>query len=136
MIPSHIWLSSIDQLASASTGLTSRFTLCSNPLVLQLKTSNVLPYPIRSNDFTSGGGKKYGIHTNQPKKLYNGISDKGIVYLVHDLLKGVDALYHLAFIVGEIQDKDETRDININGSRNVFSACARSGSERSSTPAA
>ena len=38
---------------------------------------------------------------------------------------GVDVLYHLAFIVGEIQDKDETRDINVNGSRNVFSACAR-----------
>jgi len=44
---------------------------------------------------------------------------------IADLLTGVDVLYHLAFIVGEIQDKDETRDININGSRNVFSACTR-----------
>jgi UDP-glucose 4-epimerase len=47
-----------------------------------------------------------------------------------DLLTGVDVLYHLAFIVGEIQDKDATRDININGSRNVFSACARNRVEK------
>ena len=44
---------------------------------------------------------------------------------IADLLTGVDVLYHLAFIVGEIQDKKATRDININGSRNVFSACVR-----------
>ena len=41
-----------------------------------------------------------------------------------DILKDVDVVYHLAFIVGEIQDKDKTRDININGSKNVFEACA------------
>jgi UDP-glucose 4-epimerase len=43
---------------------------------------------------------------------------------IADILKGVDLVYHLAFIVGEIQDKEETRDVNINGSRNVFAACA------------
>jgi UDP-glucose 4-epimerase len=46
---------------------------------------------------------------------------------IDDLLAGADVLYHLAFIVGEIQDKDETRDININGSQNVFAACAKNG---------
>lgn len=38
-------------------------------------------------------------------------------------LKDVDVLYHLAFIVGEIKNKEKTYDININGSRNVFAAC-------------
>jgi UDP-glucose 4-epimerase len=41
------------------------------------------------------------------------------------LLKGVDAVFHLAFVVGEIRDKEKTFDININGSKNVFSACAQ-----------
>jgi len=41
-----------------------------------------------------------------------------------DLFKGVDAVYHLAFVVGEIHDKQKTLDININGSKNVFEACA------------
>ncbi len=40
-----------------------------------------------------------------------------------EILKGVDVVYHLAFIVGEIQNKKKTFDININGSRNVFNAC-------------
>ena len=42
-----------------------------------------------------------------------------------DIFKDVDAVYHLAFVVGEIQDKEKTYDININGSKNVFTACAR-----------
>jgi len=40
------------------------------------------------------------------------------------LLKGVDVVFHLAFIVGEIHDKKKTLDININGSKNIFTACA------------
>jgi len=43
---------------------------------------------------------------------------------IFDILKGVDVVYHLAFIVGEIHDKSKTLDININGSKNVFTACA------------
>ncbi len=42
-----------------------------------------------------------------------------------NILKGVDVLYHLAFIVGEIKNKKKTYDININGSRNVFNACVK-----------
>jgi UDP-glucose 4-epimerase len=41
-----------------------------------------------------------------------------------DILKGVDTVYHLAFIVAEIYDKVKTLDISINGSKNVFQACA------------
>jgi len=41
------------------------------------------------------------------------------------VLAGVDVLYHLAFVVSEIKDKEKTYDININGSKNVFTACAR-----------
>ncbi len=44
---------------------------------------------------------------------------------VTEILAGVEVVYHLAFIVGEIQDKNETRDININGSKNVFQACVK-----------
>jgi len=43
------------------------------------------------------------------------------------ILKDVDVLFHLAFVVGEIQDKKKTRDININGSKNVFQACVANG---------
>ncbi|MFP4444955.1 MAG: NAD-dependent epimerase/dehydratase family protein [Desulfosudaceae bacterium] len=39
------------------------------------------------------------------------------------VLAGADVLFHLAYVVGEIQDKKKTRDININGSKNVFQAC-------------
>ncbi|MFO7560964.1 MAG: NAD-dependent epimerase/dehydratase family protein [Desulfobacterales bacterium] len=41
-----------------------------------------------------------------------------------EIFKDVDTVYHLAFVVGEIHDKAGTLDININGSRNVFKACA------------
>ena len=41
------------------------------------------------------------------------------------LFKGVDAVFHLAFVVSEIQDKKETFDINIKGSKNVFQACVK-----------
>jgi UDP-glucose 4-epimerase len=46
---------------------------------------------------------------------------------IAEILRGADALYHLAFVVGEIRDKEKTRDINVNGSRSVFEACAASG---------
>ena len=32
-----------------------------------------------------------------------------------EILKGVDVVFHLAFIVGEIQNKDRTQDINVSG---------------------
>lgn len=44
-----------------------------------------------------------------------------------EIVSGVDALFHLAFIVGEIRDKAKTHDINVNGSRNVFKACISNG---------
>jgi len=46
---------------------------------------------------------------------------------ITDLLRGADTLYHLAFVVGEIRDKEKTRDINVNGSRNVLQAAAEGG---------
>lgn len=44
---------------------------------------------------------------------------------IENLLNGVDVVYHLAFIVDEIQDKNRTHDININGSKNIFNACVK-----------
>ncbi len=44
-----------------------------------------------------------------------------------DILSGCDVLFHLAFVVGEIRDKEKTRDININGSKNIFQACIKNG---------
>lgn len=40
------------------------------------------------------------------------------------LLKKVDTVVHLAFVVQEIHDKKKSDEINIEGSRNVFQACA------------
>ena len=42
-----------------------------------------------------------------------------------EILDGVDTLYHLAFSVSDIHDRKKAEDININGSKNVFSACIR-----------
>ena len=42
---------------------------------------------------------------------------------VYDLFKGVDTVFHLAFVVGEIRDKEKIYDVNINGSKNIFNAC-------------
>ncbi|MFZ5572557.1 MAG: NAD-dependent epimerase/dehydratase family protein [Thermodesulfobacteriota bacterium] len=39
------------------------------------------------------------------------------------LLAGADALFHFAFVVADHPDKHLARDINVNGSRNVFEAC-------------
>ena len=44
---------------------------------------------------------------------------------IAEVLEGADALFHLAFVVGEIHDKEKTRDININGSKNVFKSCVK-----------
>ena len=43
------------------------------------------------------------------------------------LLKGADIVYHLAFVVSDFQDEAAARDINVNGSRNVFRACVQHG---------
>jgi len=42
---------------------------------------------------------------------------------MEEMLKGVDTVYHLAFIVGEIKDKKKAKNISIEGSKNVFRAC-------------
>ncbi|MEW5734888.1 MAG: NAD-dependent epimerase/dehydratase family protein [Thermodesulfobacteriota bacterium] len=44
-----------------------------------------------------------------------------------EILQGADTLFHLAFVVAEIHDKKKTFDVNINGSRNVFSAAVLNG---------
>jgi UDP-glucose 4-epimerase len=43
------------------------------------------------------------------------------------ILNGVDTVFHLAFIVGEIRNKKTIHDININGTKNVFDACVKAG---------
>jgi UDP-glucose 4-epimerase len=49
------------------------------------------------------------------------IRDPGI----EEAFKGVDTVYHIAFIVGDIKDKAKTYYVNIEGSRNVFEACVK-----------
>ena len=44
-----------------------------------------------------------------------------------ETLAGADALYHLAFVVAERHDKRETRDINVEGTKNVFEAAVKAG---------
>ncbi len=42
-------------------------------------------------------------------------------------LNGVDTLIHLAFIMDPIKDEAEMRDVNVNGSQNVFGCAGRAG---------
>jgi UDP-glucose 4-epimerase len=46
---------------------------------------------------------------------------------VYAILKDADIVLHLAFIVEEIRNKKKTHAINIEGSKNVFQACAANG---------
>lgn len=67
-------------------------------------------------------GYEYGLH----EFIYGDVRDKRAVF---DAVRGVDAVIHLAAILGtpetlESWDKQVTTwDINLNGSRNVFEAC-------------
>src|SRR3954469_19681545 len=47
---------------------------------------------------------------------------------VRDLVKGADVVIHLAFAI--LTAGDATRDLNVEGSRNVFGAAADAGAER------
>ena len=42
-------------------------------------------------------------------------------------LEGVDVLIHLAFVMDPIKDESEMRDINVNGSQNVFRSAGKAG---------
>lgn len=42
-------------------------------------------------------------------------------------LEGVDVVIHLAFVMDPIRDEGEMRDINVNGSQNVFKAAGKAG---------
>ena len=46
---------------------------------------------------------------------------------IESRLRGVDVLVHLAFIMDPIKDEAEMRDVNVNGSQNVFKGAARAG---------
>lgn len=45
-------------------------------------------------------------------------------------LKGVDVLVHLAFVMDPIRDESFMRDVNVNGSQNVFRCAGRAGVEK------
>ncbi len=51
------------------------------------------------------------------------VRDPGIA----GMMRGCDAVLHMAFILDEIRDKALTDDININGSRNVFDRAVEAG---------
>jgi UDP-glucose 4-epimerase len=40
---------------------------------------------------------------------------------------GVDVVVHLAFIMDPIHDEDEMRDVNVNGSQNIFNSAGKAG---------
>ena len=46
---------------------------------------------------------------------------------LEERLRGVDVVVHLAFIMDPIRDEAEMRDVNVNGSQNVFRCAARAG---------
>lgn len=45
-------------------------------------------------------------------------------------LQGADILVHLAFVMDPIRDEQQMRDVNVNGSQNVFRAAGRAGVKR------
>lgn len=45
-------------------------------------------------------------------------------------LEGVDVVVHLAFIMDPIKDEAQMRDVNVNGSQNVFRCAGRAGAEK------
>ncbi|HYO61931.1 MAG TPA: NAD-dependent epimerase/dehydratase family protein [Actinomycetota bacterium] len=45
-------------------------------------------------------------------------------------LEGVDCLVHLAFVMDATRDEDAMRDVNVNGSQNVFKSAGRAGVPR------
>jgi UDP-glucose 4-epimerase len=45
-------------------------------------------------------------------------------------LKGVDVVVHLAFVMDPIKDEAEMRDVNLNGSQNVFRSAAEAGVQK------
>jgi nucleoside-diphosphate-sugar epimerase len=45
-------------------------------------------------------------------------------------LEGVDCLIHLAFVMDPIRDEERMRDVNVNGSQNVFKSAGRAGVPR------
>ena len=45
-------------------------------------------------------------------------------------LDGVDCLVHLAFVMDPIRDEEKMRDVNVNGSQNVFKSAGRAGVPR------
>src|SRR5687767_12856257 len=45
-------------------------------------------------------------------------------------LAGVDVVAHLAFIMDPIHDESSMRDVNVNGSQNVFRAAGRAGVDK------
>jgi UDP-glucose 4-epimerase len=47
-----------------------------------------------------------------------------------DLFEGCEAVVHLAFVVGEIHDKELTHSINLGGSKNVIQCCHEAGTRR------
>src|SRR5919197_3757386 len=49
---------------------------------------------------------------------------------VRDLFAGCEAVVHLAFVVGEIHDKELTHSINLGGSKNVIAAAREAGVRR------
>jgi UDP-glucose 4-epimerase len=49
---------------------------------------------------------------------------------MRELFAGCEAVIHLAFVVGEIHDKDLTHSINLGGSKNVIGAAADAGVKR------
>jgi UDP-glucose 4-epimerase len=49
---------------------------------------------------------------------------------IESRLKGIDVVVHLAFIMEPVKDEGSMRDVNVNGSQNIFRSAARAGVKR------
>lgn len=65
---------------------------------------------------------------SHPKFVFDHVDVRNPV--IESRLKGTDVVVHLAFIMEPVKDEGMMRDVNVNGSQNVFQSAARAGVRR------
>ena len=85
-------------------------------LVQDERVDRVLAFDVRVPSFT------------HPKVVADTIDIRDSA--IESRLQGVDILVHLAFVMEPIKDEQRMRDVNVNGSQNVFRCAGRAGVKR------
>lgn len=68
------------------------------------------------------------VEFSHPKFVFDGLDVRNPA--LEARLVGVDAVVHLAYVMDPIKDETRMRDVNVNGSQNVFKCAARAGARK------